>query len=887
MKKSKRQFVVFLGIVVLAVLLAGSRAAAQSVQVTLEGFITDDEGSPLPGATVVARNVETGYTKSTDSRSDGSYIISGLQPGEYEMEISLAGFATQLRKGMTFSIGARVKLDFKLALATVEEVITVTGKAPMVEVTRSEVSKVVDREKIDSLPLYDRNFTALTIMKAGVQAEGDRSNAQPFGSEEMLTDGISNEWVGRNTVRSDIPADAIQEFRVLTNQYEAEYGNASGMIRSAITRSGTNTWQGRLAFFYRDELFDDANYFIKHDEYKGPEVDYEKPPYTRFNWAGHLGGPIVEDKLQFFVAYEGFRNETSTTTNIPGIEKETFPTFNRNNQILAKVNYQLSEKHLFTFRYSLNRPVDDDTGAGGSFGKSMAYDYTDRTHEFQFNWTYYPSDNTMNEVRILFSDNKYSAEVPDPNAYSIFRPSGYFGKYPNLPQEVGEKRYQFVDNFSIFAGDHRIKFGIDASVVTIGGDLWQYYPGVYQFGTNAPFDPTNFLTYPLLLITSPKIALVDMDYSDIGLFVQDSWIVTPRLTLNYGLRYNYYTCTDMDINNFGLLSFNPRFGFSYDPVGDGKSVIRGGIGLYSQNPQANIGLLIGLMNSLDVKYYFYPGYPDPDIPNPFIPAIPYEPPLTTYSGKENLVPATTMQVTLGYQREFVTDLSLGFDLIWAKGHKFTRFEDYNAVIPGTSVIRPDMTKGSEWVIVDAGKSDYKAFYLTLTKRYSHGWSLDISYALGRSWSDVEMEQNMPYDNEEDNWVRMYGPNNEDATHRFAMTGVVDLPLNFQLSGIVLYRSAVPYTAFYEGDVNKDGTATDMVDKHRNARRGFSQFWLNFRLSYYLRFSRVRLQFFAEGYNITNAPNFLEVHNVYETEAFGNPIEAYDPRRFQFGVRLDF
>ncbi len=163
----------------------------------------------------------------------------------------------------------------------------------MVEVTKSEVSAVIDRTKIDSLPLLDRDFGDLTLIKAGVVAEAGRSNAQPLGSEEILTDGVSNEWVGRNTVRSQIPADAIQEFRVMTNQYEAEYGNASGMIRSAITRSGTNEFRGRLAFFYRDEVFDDVNYFVNHDSYKGrklSEDEYEKAPFDQF----YLNSQIIQ-----------------------------------------------------------------------------------------------------------------------------------------------------------------------------------------------------------------------------------------------------------------------------------------------------------------------------------------------------------------------------------------------------------------------------------------------------------------------------------------------------------------------------------------------------------------------------------------------------------------
>jgi len=877
----------FLAIVLTACLLVGGNVLAQTTQVTVSGTVLDDDNAPLPGVSITIKNAETGYTKSTVTRNDGTYIISGLQPGKYEIEVGLSGFATQIRRGLTFSVGAELTLDFMLTAATIEEEVTVIAESPMVEVTKSEISSVVDREKIDALPLLDRDYGALTIMKAGVQSSGERSNAQPYGSGEVLTDGISNEWVGRNTIRSQIPADAIQEFRVMTNQFEAEYGNASGMIRSAITRSGTNDFRGRLAFFYRDEIFDDVNYFIKHNDYEGPEVDYEKVPFSRYNYAGFLGGPLIKDKAHFFVSYDGYSYNSSNTVNIPGYTKETVPYKDKRQMLMGKFNYQANEKNLFAFRYTLDRPSLEDWCDGGSFDVSTGYDWKEYTHEFQANWTFYPSDKTMNELRAFFSYNKYDVICPN-DEYFIIRPSGYFGPYPNLPQWADDKRYQIVDNFSIFAGDHSIKFGFDASLIKDDGEIYQYVPGMYIFGTDAPFNPADFSTYPIALYQADIVAPLVIDYSEVALFVQDSWKVNPNLTLNIGLRWNYYTCTDMEVNNFNIRALNPRFGFSWDPIGDGKTSIRGGVGTYSQNPQANIGLLVGLMGALSVKTYLYPGYPDPSVPNPFVPfEIDATPPEDLYRAEGTLVAPYTLQSTLGFQREFITDLSLGADLVWSRGFNFTRFENANGIIPGTAVLRPDMSIGDDNVITGKGKSDYKALYLTLSKRYSHGWSLDISYTLGRSWSDVETEQTGQLDNEDDIWERMYGPNNADATHRIAVTGIVDLPWDFQVSGLAYYRSAVPFTAYYANDINLDGTTTDMVDDYRNARRGYDQLYINMRLSKYFTIDRFRIQLFGELYNITNRNNFLEVHNVYDTPNFGNPISAGDPRRIQLGARIDF
>ncbi len=890
--KNARQFVLVLTIL-LAVLLFSGKALAQNL-VQVEGTITDEQGNALPGVTIVVKNVATGYSHTAISKSDGRYIISGVQPGKYEMNVSLPGFKTEIRQGLTFSVGSRLTINFTLPASAVAEEITVSAESPMVETTKSEVGGVVDRVKIDSLPLLDRNFTALTIMRPGVASEyGDiRSNAQPYGSEDILTDGVSNEWVGRNTVNAAIPADAIQEFRVMTNQYEAEYGNSSGMLRSALIRSGTNTWHGRLAFFTRVEAFDTVNYFINHAAYNGPQLStdqYTKPKFSHYNWSGNVGGPIKKDKAHFFLQYEGVSHKEYATITSPIVPPETLPVTTPNQQIMLKLNYQMSEKNIFSFRYGLNRPRWNNIGAGGVFTATTAYWEHDINHDFQFNWTNYPSDKTMNELRLLYSYYSYAEHSNfDDNAPFVQRPSGYFGTFPNVPQEIITKRYQFVDNFSLFVGRHNFKFGVDASRVLCNGYVNQYTAGYYIFTTDEPFDPNNFFTYPLVLLKAPNVPLVDSPYWEVGVYAQDSWKVSPRLTLNLGLRYNYYTVQFLDIDHSNIRNFNPRIGFSFDPIGDGKTSIRGGVGTYSQNPQLNLGLLVGIMDQLAVQQFIYPGYPDPNIPNPFLPPIPpSDVPLSKYVTGTNLIAPFTIQTTLGFQREFVTDLSLGFDLVWAKGQKFSRTENDNPIIPGTGYLRPDNTKGDIFVFRMNGRSDYKAMYFTLSKRYSHGWSLDVSYTLSKSMSDIESEQTSQYSYDANGWARMYGPGDFDARHRLAVTGILDLPLGFQLGALAYYRSAIPWTPFYATDVNQDSLVSDMVDPNRNSRRGFDQFFVNLRLSKYFNIEHFRFQLFAEIYNATNKNNFGSVFTTYGLPDFGHPTTAGDPRRFQLGARFDF
>jgi hypothetical protein len=244
-------------------------------------------------------------------------------------------------------------------------------------------------------------------------------------------------------------------------------------------------------------------------------------------------------------------------------------------------------------------------------------------------------------------------------------------------------------------------------------------------------------------------------------------------------------------------------------------------------------------------------------------------------------------MTLGAEREIIRDLSLGIDLIWTKGSKFTRLENFNPVIPGTSTVRKDPTKGNQFTFTDNGRSDYQAVYFTLTKRLSRGWALDLSYTLSQSKADVESEQTSAWSYDDNAWDRQYSYTNNDARHMLAVSWIANLPLGFQLSGLFAYNSKTPWNAVYATDMNKDSLRNDYVDEHRNSRRGFDAYSLNLRISKYITIGRFRFQILGEAYNVTNRVNFGGIYTYYGTANFGKPLAAGSPRRIQLGARIDF
>ena len=895
MKRQKKFSFLFIVVALFCFLIIG-KVSAQTTLVTVEGVVTDEDGRALPGVTVTVKNMGSGYEYSSTTQSNGYFVLSGIEAGQYESEVRLPGFVTQISRGMTFAVGAKLKIDFTLVVTTLEEEITVVAEAPMVEVTKSDISSVIDRQQIDALPLLDRDFADLAILKAGVL--GGQSNAMPTGMGETMIDGISNENIIQNGSRRSPPADAIQEFRVMTNQFAAEYGNASGMVRTAITRSGTNEIKGRIAYFYRDEVLDSANYFLTHKEYKGeklPEDEWEKSPFKHNNISAVLSGPIKKDKAHFFLAYEGLFQETYTVITTPLVDPydptSTQRSINRpstTNQILAKLSFQPSEKHLLTLRFSHTYYTQKNGGAGGTRGISALTNSVRPGYEAQVNWTFFPSATSMNEFRAVYViDDGNTDPLPEyAGTYYISRPSGSFGKATNLPQHNFADRYEFVDNFTVFAGDHTIKAGFNFIYAPSGVSVYDsMIPGGFYFNTDDPFDPLIEATYPYRFrYSSGGDPAFFLKPYQAAFFIQDSWRINPQLTINYGLRYNWFKLTGLDLDN-GYRNLNPRFGFGWDPLGDGKTSVRGGIGWYTGNVMANIGHQVEFYKDLAQTTIEYPGYPDPFAPNPFrvgeeVPRV-----YSTYQMTKAPSPVS-LQMTLGVQREVLTDFSVALDLIWTKGYNMITWDNENPRIPGAGGVYVDPTRGDVWNIKNFGKSDYKGLYLNFSKRYSRGWSLNVAYTLGRQMGNTE-RQDRPWTYEADCWDRAWGRKNRDARHKLTFTGIVDIPLGFQLGGIIYYRSKYPFNARYSYDLNGDGLTGDLADPNRNERVGMDEFFINARLSKYLNISRFRIQFFAEVYNVTNKTNFYNMYTYIDRPLFGKPTRARDPRLIQLGFRFNW
>ncbi|MCA1584231.1 MAG: TonB-dependent receptor [Acidobacteria bacterium] len=312
----------------LALALGPIDASAQATG-SIAGVVTDDTGSLMPGVLVEVTSTATGQSRSATTGSDGYFLVPLLQPGPYQVKGTLAGFKTVLREGVTVTVESTARVDMQLAVGGLEETVSVTADAPLVETSNATLGIVVDEKKVVELPLNGRNFTQLGTLLPGVVAPpsglgGASGEATPGGfgattsgfsvngmrnqSNNFLLDGASNNDTFNTGFVLRPPPDAIQEFKILTHSYTAEYGRSAGSVINVVTKSGSNELHGATWEFNRDDALQARNFFAAPDQ--------AKPKLEQNQFGGSLGGPLMRNRLFGFGYYEGFRNTSGTTQNI-------------------------------------------------------------------------------------------------------------------------------------------------------------------------------------------------------------------------------------------------------------------------------------------------------------------------------------------------------------------------------------------------------------------------------------------------------------------------------------------------------------------------------------------------------------------------------------------
>ena len=484
--------------VLLMMALAERPVGAQVVGGSIGGTITDDTGGALPGTTVTVTNRANGATQVVTTGERGNYRAVALQPAPYTIAADISGFAVQ-KRDVVLTIGSDLTIDFKLGVASVAETLTVVAETPLVEVAKSQPSSVIVAEQVAALPVLARNFLTLAQLMPSTAPNnlGQKFAIIQFGGPAdqrngytTIIDGgdIDDAIWGNPTI--NIPQDAVQEFKVFRNQFDAEYGSALAAVVSVVTKSGGNLFSGTGSYFGRDKALNAPNYFAA-----GPN-----PEFSQTRVGGTLGGPIVRNRTHFFGSYEHNDLKAVKIISLPATNpfaagnNGQFPSGSRNTVATLKVDHRFNDRNSLFVRWAHDQQNAERTGNTTSDSRQVN-DYSHMHSIIVENNAVLPGNN-VNSLRFQFMNHDLGT-VPNSFDLSIARPSASFGQDTTVPQDFPRKRYQIFDTFYINTARHDLKFGGDFEYAHHEYDAHFFQAGYFQFTTDLPFDASNSKTYPI------------------------------------------------------------------------------------------------------------------------------------------------------------------------------------------------------------------------------------------------------------------------------------------------------------------------------------------------------------------------------------------------------
>jgi hypothetical protein len=667
MEMKKLTYLLFVGIALLC--LGSNNAFGQaSASAALQGTIMDQSDSAIKGTKVALTSKEQGWTRSTDTSDTGFYRFELLPAGTYSIKVNASGFSTAEAKDVVLQVGATTTQNFTLRPGSVSETIEVTSDPALVDQQKTDVSTNITPQQIQQLPLIARDIADLAYLSPGVKSADSYDptknrysilsvNGQGGRNVNVTVNGVDNK---DNTVGGPVmqlPAEAVQEFQISTQRFSAVNGRSEGAAINVITKSGSNGYHGSAFGFFRDVALNAAEKLPNPGNTAQP-YSYSTPPYSRQWFGGSIGGPIKKEKLFAFFAIEREREHTSIAENPTALTQlnlvtsigaqpaATVPTPFYENRIAGRMDWTINNKHsaYVSVATQANNSLNDQSN--GNFDLTEG-NFT-RNHlqiaNFTLNSAFSPTLLNQFTVGWQYWNNLIDSTTRTP---LITFPNAQFGTNTNVPQESIQRKWQFKDDVSKTVGNHTFKAGFDYIFTPFMGGFFEFNPTLeVDFGVNPScilgvgpdattagcgpsVYPNGFSTAGLISGNNAGVGMsiavgdphfIIKDAKQLGLYFQDDWKITRRLTLNLGLRWDkdFDFIGGSDIANsrtfqelqaaapFSPLAaslvakkatdysknFSPRVGFAYDLTGHGNHVLRGGYGMYYGNTFQNIPLFM-------------------------------------------------------------------------------------------------------------------------------------------------------------------------------------------------------------------------------------------------------------------------------------------------------
>ncbi|MDQ3088339.1 MAG: carboxypeptidase regulatory-like domain-containing protein, partial [Acidobacteriota bacterium] len=661
---TKKISIKFLAATIFCLLFGIGQVFAQAGSGGITGVVADSTGAIVPNATVKLVNVNTGLENTITASEDGIYTFTSLPPGNYTVAVTSGSFAEQ-KLNVEVQVGRTTNANFTLGAGDVSATVEVTAEG--IQTTASQSDAVLNETAIQNLPINGRRFQDFVTLTPSAQVEGSRGQISLSGQRgingNINVDGVdfNQPFFGgiRGGERSNqafvVPQESIKEFQVVAAGYSAEYGRSTGGIVNAVTKSGSNNVRGSLFYLYRPEQLARGNEYtqaLQDQRLTALGLDATLAP-TQHQFGGSIGGPIVNDKLFYFASYEQQRfrapRQVLFSPLIPinfvagdrGLEAFDFlrsletPYEETNDAyaLLGRIDWNISNNNRFNSRYNFSRNDALNAAATGE----TTFDPT-RNSALSANGIERNRNNigvaqlisnlgasVVNDLRVQYAREQRPREANElaPNVF-FGNAFGQFGSRNFLPTTQFDTRFQVADSLNYVTGNHIFKFGGEFSRILANQKFGFNQFGAYSLTTGGTTTILRDISNTRTITTTPPLTFLgrfdntnaryarqignlqaEFVTKELAFFAQDSWRITPKFTLNYGLRAEQQYNPNPEATNTNLVNvvqntifpirgtsfdptqipdsgwqFGPRLGFAYDPAGDGKTVIRGFSGIY-------------------------------------------------------------------------------------------------------------------------------------------------------------------------------------------------------------------------------------------------------------------------------------------------------------------
>ena len=946
---------------------AGAFAQSSKVGATLTGTVTDNSGAVIPDANVELRNVSTGQTRNSPADAEGIFVFAALQVGSYELQVERTGFALYRQTGIELELGQTQHLNIVLSPASSSQSVTVKAESSAIEPEQTSFVSTVDGERIEELPVRTRNSLDFVLLSPGVASSSAPSSAGgatplngsgfTFGglrarSNNVSIDGLDNNDEYSGAGRTELSPEIVQEFQVVNNGLSAESGGASGGSINVITRSGANTIHGDAFLFAQDAAFDARDPF---------ENEAGKPSLRRFRSGVALGGPLVKNRTFYYAAVEQEHNRGQggsdidpqaasainaflSTGGFPRLATRTittgfFPISRAETEAAGRVDHRLTKSTSLMLRYAFTNNQE----SGDAFNANALTDVSARGSS-------YISDNVLSGSLTTtygatgVGDLRFEAAT----RHAVLRTNDSagpgihiaglidFGRpYAGFNQRR-ENHYEASYTYSRARGKHLWKAGAVVNRVGLRATAGDGFGGLYLFNTLADFLAGN----PGQFRQAFGNATVDLPVAVLGGFVQDHWSVTPRITLDAGVRYDYERLPgpfNQDANNF-----SPRIGLAWTPFP--KWVLRAGYGLFfDRYVLANLSRAVekngvqGFDQVADgnAAAALFAGSQGGPLVSPVAGIA-----LSIFSSDPRMSAPYSQQASAGAEYLLAKNLSLRADYMNVRGINLPRTRNVNLLPPvvltpanaaslgvsnptpqqiGREVFSPARVNSqfdALYRIENSASSTYNGVSFTLNRKMNDELAFAASYTVSKAFDDAS-----DFDEQPQNPLNLAAERAVSRQHQqqgFVFNALWELPIGDEedkagkageksgwLENIFSHIEVAPIFTVGSGRPVDALTGLDSNQSHayplssrplgfgRNSILIPGAANMDFRLLKYFPFGESRhLDLTADFFNLFNRPNVAQINPVFGSNltpgsGFGQPIEGTGARQIQFSLDFEF